>query len=58
MLTPSTLSLAFAPRLVTLRRRVDNGRRFPKLLGKRMSACSLVELPVWFSKRHMTEIAK
>ncbi len=44
------------PRLAALRRTIDNGRRFPRLIGKRMAACSLVELPVWFSKRHMTEI--
>lgn len=46
------------PQLIALRRSIDNGRRFPELIGKRMSACALVELPVWFSKRNMTEIAK
>jgi len=47
-----------ATRLRALRCLVDNGRRFPHMIGKRAAACALVALPVWFEKRHMTEITK
>jgi hypothetical protein len=36
------------PRLPLLRNLVDNGRRFPHLITKRMSGCTLHRMPSYF----------